>query len=148
MKRISAATLFMLFLLCFSTIKAEIYKQIRLPYSDTSMVMELLKSGVEPINVKEGDYIDYAVTPREQAIVDRLGLTYTVIHDDMTAFYQSRFPTGTLMGGYYTFPEMVAMMDSFHTNYPTICSQKTSIATTENGRALWVFTPESHWGAR
>ena len=139
MKRFFTATLLIVFFLSFSALNAETYKQIRLAYSDTSRIIELLHSGIEPINVKTGEYIDYAVTPREQAVFDRFGIPYTTIHEDMTAFYQSRNPTETLMGGYYTFPEMVAMMDSFHTSYPTICSQKTSIATTENGRALWVF---------
>jgi hypothetical protein len=139
MKIFFTASLLIVFFLSFSAGKAETYKQIRLAYSDTSRIIELLHHGIEPIQVKTGEYIDYAVTPPEQAVFDRLGIIYTTIHKDMTAFYQSRNPTEALMGGFYTFPEMEAMMDSFHTNYPAICSQKTSIATTEGGRHLWVF---------
>jgi len=139
MKRFATASLILVCLLSASSALAEIYKQIRISYPDQPTFESILKAGIEPAFVQPGVYIDYAVDERELQAFIELGVPYTVIHEDLTQFYQSRNPLGTTMGGFRTYSEMTAVMDSLAANYPNLCTSKTNIATTENGRALWVF---------
>ena len=71
--------------------------------------------------------------------LDSAGLQYQVIHDDMVGFYQSRNPLNLDMGGYPTFTEVIYIIDSLHTYYPSIVSAKWSIGNTWNLNPLWVF---------
>ncbi len=42
------------------------------------------------------------------------------------------------MGGHYTLTEMLAILDSFSTLYPQLCSQRVSIGQSIEGRDLWM----------
>ncbi|MEM9998221.1 MAG: M14 family zinc carboxypeptidase [Bacteroidota bacterium] len=53
------------------------------------------------------------------------------------AFDLDRFEFGS-MGGYYTFDEVVAKLDQLHTDFPDLITEKTSIGTTGEGRAIWM----------
>ncbi len=119
--------------------QTDVYKQIRISYPDETTLFKLIQLGIEPIFSRAGEYMDFAVDSADLQTITSLGIAYTVIHDDMTAFYQSRNPLGTTMGGYRTFDEMVAVMDSFAAAYPNFCTPKFSIATTEQGRSLWTM---------
>ncbi len=41
------------------------------------------------------------------------------------------------MGGYYTFTEIVASLDSMYAHFPNLITQKFSIGTTHEGRTIW-----------
>ena len=43
------------------------------------------------------------------------------------------------MGGYYTFAEIVGVMDQLRASYPNLVSQKTSIGQSVQGRDIWMF---------
>ena len=43
------------------------------------------------------------------------------------------------MGGYYTFAEIVGVMDQLRASYPSLVSQKTSIGQSVQGRDIWMF---------
>jgi len=43
------------------------------------------------------------------------------------------------MGGYYTFSEIVAVIDHYVTTFPNIVSAKQAIGTTHEGRTIWAF---------
>lgn len=122
-----------------ATSQAEIYKQIRIDYPDQATFLEIAKLGIEPVAGKANEYLEFAVNETDLSRLAGLNIPYTVIHEDLTAYYQSRNPLGTTMGGFRTFGEMVAVMDSFSAAYPSICTAKWSIATTEQGRSLWVM---------
>lgn len=139
MKRISIVAFMAVLIFAVSSVNAEVYKQVRINFPDSSTAIRILELGLEPIYSKPGDYADFALDERDMGEFQTLHIPYTIIYDDITAFYQSRNPLGTTMGGYYTFPEMVAIMDSFATNYPNLCGSKFSVATTEGGRSVWVF---------
>lgn len=91
------------------------------------------------------------------------GLNYQVIHHDISTFYQqrnqtsassagkyityncsnppqysvpSRFGTGS-MGGYYTFAEAIAQLDSMRLYYPQLISAKNQIGTSIEGRPIY-----------
>ncbi len=138
MKRYYAAVLISLAILNSSAL-AETYKQIRIPFPGRATLTTILEAGIEPVFSKPGEYIDFALSEQDITIFEGLGLEYTVIHEDLAAFYQSRNPVGTTMGGYRVYSEIVAVMDSFAAAYPTRCTPKSSVATTEQGRQLWVM---------
>ncbi|MEQ9187699.1 MAG: M14 family zinc carboxypeptidase [Cryomorphaceae bacterium] len=101
------------------------------------------------------------------AWMDEAGVKYDVLIDDVTAFYRSRveevdaarggrstcfegggdtvavpdnFITGS-MGGFYTYEEYLAQLDSMHTLYPNLITSRDSIDTflTHEGRPIyWV----------
>lgn len=43
------------------------------------------------------------------------------------------------MGGYYTFTEIVGVIDQLRASYPSLVSQKVSIGQTVQGRDIWMF---------
>jgi carboxypeptidase T len=92
---------------------------------------------------------------KDRELLESRRIPYHVLHEDLTAFYQSRlsqtpsatrsahgawlsppFGTGS-MGGYYTFTEVVSVLDQITAAYPNITTNKFSIATTSQGRAVW-----------
>lgn len=92
---------------------------------------------------------------RELALFDRMQLAHEVLIEDLVAFYQSRFtpppeavpaygawlnpPFGAgSMGGYYTFDEVVSVLDQMRAAYPDIVTEKQSLGQTVEGRDLWM----------
>ncbi|MEM7306734.1 MAG: M14 family zinc carboxypeptidase [Planctomycetota bacterium] len=92
----------------------------------------------------------------ELARLAALGISWTMVQEDQTAFYQSRldpsfvaagaglgswlsppFASGG-MGGYYTFNEIVSVLDQMTAAYPAITNNKVSIGTTVQGRTIWM----------
>ncbi len=139
MKRLCSAALFAIILTGAVILHAEIYKQVRISYPDKPVLLKIVQLGLEPIAGQAGTYLDFAIPEHDMPGFIGLGIPYTVIHDDLTAFYQSRNPVGTTMGGYRTFLEMVAVMDSLANAYPNFCTPKFHIATTTEGRSIWVM---------
>lgn len=85
------------------------------------------------------------------------GVPFTVKHEDLAAFYASRLTSGAAraggslgswlapafgsgsMGGYYTFTEIVSVLDQIHAAYPALTTAKFSIGTSLQGRTLWAI---------
>ena len=74
-------------------------------------------------------------------------ISYTVIHEDLEAFYASRltnniesrdFEYGS-MGGYYTWNEIVENLDELYQDYPNLVAQKISIGQSLEGRDIWAL---------
>jgi hypothetical protein len=137
MRHLCVATILVTILVTSAFSQAEVYKQVRIYNPDETTLFKILRIGIEPIYGQAGEYIDFAVGEQDLRRFDSLSIPYAVIHDDMTAFYQSRNPLSLTMGGYRTFDEMIAVLDSFTAAYPNFCTPKFSIATTEQGRSLW-----------
>jgi len=84
------------------------------------------------------------------------GVVHVVVQDDLSAFYASRLSPlpapvpglGSLvdppfgqgaMGGYYTFSQIVAILDQLTAQFPAITTPKTSLGTSVEGRDLWAI---------
>ncbi len=74
------------------------------------------------------------------------GISFTVVYDDVIAFYQSRFTFDPSlsrdlgygsMGGFFTYSEVEAKLDEFRTNYPTLITARSSIGKSRQNRDLW-----------
>ena len=105
---------------------------------DKSDIQSLNKLHMDVPYVTE-DFAEVIAYPEDFAVLDAAGLHYDVIHQDLTAFYQSRNPMNATMGGFLTYSEINDSIDVLHQNFPTLVSARDSIGATWEGRALWVF---------
>lgn len=70
----------------------------------------------------------------EQFLAQRLTTPYThVMAGGPPSYGQGA------MGGYYTFAEIVNVIDHYVATFPSIVSQKQAIGTTHEGRTIWAF---------
>jgi carboxypeptidase T len=93
----------------------------------------------------------------DRARLARLGVPYAVEHADLAAFYAARAaadgpaeasPRGSWlvppfgqgsMGGYYTFAELLSVLDQIAAAYPSLVKPRASIGTSVEGRVLWAL---------
>lgn len=85
------------------------------------------------------NFAEAVVYPEDLSKLDKAGLHYQVVHEDLTSFYQSRYPLTLDMGGFLTYPEILDTIDALHANFPDLVSARDSIGGTWEGRGLWVF---------
>jgi hypothetical protein len=108
------------------------------------------------VAVREGGHVlEAVVRDAELDLMDAIGLPYTIEIHDMPAFYRSRLERGAGgtaemgvgitpafgsggMGGYYTYAEILSILDQLRAMYPTLISARTSIGTTLEGRDMWM----------
>ncbi len=67
-----------------------------------------------------------------------LGLSVTVVVDDMESFYASRI-RGDNFGDFHTYSEAVEFLDALHAAYPNITTDKISLGTTFEDRDIWAM---------
>jgi hypothetical protein len=107
----------------------------------------------------EEQTVEVILSDKEIVNLADLGFSYEILIDDMTKYYQERsrrtetemknleremkekyssggFGFGS-MGGYYTFDEVVAELDTMRMLYPNLITAKYSIGTTLEGRTIW-----------
>ncbi len=101
--------------------------------------MEFVRQSGFDIAYVEGDFIEIVAGDDDLAKLTSAGFSIEIIHEDLVAFYQSRFPIGTTMGGFPTFDEAIAYMDSLHGVYPTLTSERQTIGQSLEGRELWMM---------
>jgi hypothetical protein len=130
---------------------------LRLARLDLDTVTSKLAEGEVVVLARDGDV---------EAIRD-LGLTATIQIEDLAAHYARRLREGGVasrgqsagsqaaggpygqwlspqfgqggMGGYYTYDQIVAVMDQMTANYPALVAPKVSIGTSIQGRDLWML---------
>lgn len=76
--------------------------------------------------------------PEDLVTLNAMNCPYEIIHEDMEKFLAERIGSRLDdMGGYHTLDEIVAELDSMHTHYPEICTEKFSIGQSIEGREIW-----------
>ncbi|MCD6163449.1 MAG: immune inhibitor A [candidate division Zixibacteria bacterium] len=115
---------------------ADIYKQIRVLDTSSETITRL--SGFDIVDFQPDQYIEIIADSLAYNLIKVWGLPIEIIHEDLTAFYQSRYPVGTTMGGFRTYSETMAALDSLASNYPALVAPKVSIGQTHEGRDLWM----------
>jgi hypothetical protein len=83
--------------------------------------------------------VEFAAEEGRAAELTAAGFHVEIMHDDLTAFYQSRLRGGGDFGEYHTYPEGIAAMDALVAAYPGLITPKFSIGTTINGLEMWVY---------
>jgi carboxypeptidase T len=143
------------------TIAAQNYKQIRIPISSANDFITLAQIGIDLEDSKFGkdNTLTLFVSNEEFDLISSNGFSYTILIDDWNSYYNSLrqlsneekaiylseslrnynvdgFGYGT-MGGYYTYSEMVANLDSMYAQYPNLITQKYSIGSSQQSRTMW-----------
>ena len=111
--------------------------QVNVYWSAPDEFSELLEFPLDITGRGEGYFEIFA----ERSQVEELrnaGYHLDIIHEDVTAFYQSRMQDKA-MGAYKTLAEINNYIDSIIALYPNIISSKISIGTTGEGRDIWAF---------
>ena len=125
---------------------------LRLQRLDLDILKQNLASGTVQVIASDEDV----------EAIEALGLTVVTEIEDLAAHYARRlaapatgqanraagtpygqslvpaFGQGS-MGGYYTFPEIVSVVDQLQASYPNLVSPKVSIGQTVQGRDIWMF---------
>ncbi len=136
------------------------YSKIRIMIQDKSDIRDLQGAGLtlEGMKIEERS-VEVILNESEIMQLRELGYSYQVLIDDMTKFYLERssrsetemeslenkmkekyscsgFGFGS-MGGYYTYAEVAAELDSMRLLYPGLISAKDSVGCTLEGRTIW-----------
>ncbi len=140
----------------------ENYKLVRIPLSSPAVFENLLKLGIDLEHAgmnKDAGSLEVYLSDSEYEEVLAVIPGCEVIIDDWYSYYESLpkmtetekaktlaeskslynvegFGYGS-MGGYYTFSEIVAQLDSMYLHYPEIITQKFSIGQSVEGRTIW-----------
>ena len=157
-----AALTIIISILFIASINAQIYKKILIKLNSRSDIELLNKAGIDlegAISLKEMTAKLY-VSEAELKKVNNLGLSYNILIEDWNIYYnslrmltqpemnqlleQSRDQYGVTgfgygsMGGFYTYDEVNAQLDSMHARYPNLITPKQSIGTTGEGRPIYM----------
>jgi carboxypeptidase T len=88
--------------------------------------------------VKPGVSAEIVLTPDTEDALRATGLRYEVVHKDLVAHYQSRIVNkDTNFGGWHTYSENIAYLDSLRGEYPDLISAKWSIGQSHEMRHIW-----------
>lgn len=101
--------------------------------------------------------LELVATDEDLAAIRAAGFPAEVRIEDLAAHYEARLaqaaPAGVPaygawlsppfasggMGGYYTYGQLVSVMDQLHTAYPSLVTQRVSLGLSHQNRALWMF---------
>ena len=149
------------FLILTITISAQNYKQISILISSANDFITLAQIGIdlEDSKFSKDNKLTLFVSDEEFDLISSNGFSYTILIDDWNSYYKSLqqlsneeknnylneslqdynvdgFGYGT-MGGYYTYSEIVANLDSMYAQYPNLITQKYSIGSSQQSRIMW-----------
>jgi carboxypeptidase T len=141
-----------LLLLCCALTLAESpfkYSQIKIFVPDQPALDRIWKSGLdyEGSSGKIGEWMQFVAGREDLKRLAQNNITYSIVIDDLTKEYQkhlSHTPQNALgfgygsMGGFYTYDEVVQQLDSMKSRFPNLITARETIATTGEGRKLWV----------
>jgi hypothetical protein len=111
----------------------------RIHLSEKSQMREIQSLHLDVAYVKYGQYMDIVTDREEVGYLESLGYNVEVIHEDLVAFYQSRLDRTKDMGGYHTYSEINAELDSMHALYPSLTSGRMDIGHTLQDSVIWAF---------
>lgn len=149
MNRMNTFTVFILVALLLTLLTSvdaeEKYHQILIPTPSNQTITALLEIGVDlecgGRHIK-GVGLEIPVTETELEMIRSRGIPFTITQEDLESYYEEiclknleNIPPLTdddpvhmkygSMGGFYTFQEIVADLDSMHLLYPDLCTEKT-----------------------
>ncbi|MCA2005239.1 MAG: immune inhibitor A [Ignavibacterium sp.] len=143
------------------TLAAQNYKQVKIYLSDSNNLSELQRLQIidEHFEYEKDNSVTCFISDNDFNKLKNSGFTYEILINDWFAHYNS-LPVPTeydkqnfiadskekfnvdgfgfgSMGGFYTFNEIVAQLDSMYNQYPNIITQKFQIGTSQEGRPIW-----------
>ncbi len=119
------------------------YTQARVYIDSIEQRQQLLKLPLDIIWYGKDD-IEIVTDAEQLQKLQQLGLRTEIIHEDMTAFYQSRLPDKD-MGGYKTLSEIEVELWFINYLHPAIASTTMVIGQTIEGRDIWAVKISDNW---
>jgi len=116
---------------------AETISVARIQKMTKQQYLSMAKMGLDIIEVK-GEEFKILAKPGDLRRLEKVGIPFIIEQADIKAFYKSRFREGETMGGFRTYSEIVAYLDTLTSTYPSITTDKFSIGTSIEWRDLWV----------
>ncbi|NOQ22214.1 MAG: hypothetical protein GQ565_06155 [Candidatus Aegiribacteria sp.] len=124
----------MLFLFVAATlVSAEIYSLMSFQPSSEAQAELFGRLAFDIVQVHEDGSVDFVANSSERGKLLENGLSATIRIADMEAYYQARNGTSRSMGGFYTWDEVSAWIDSLVAANPAIACTE-SIGDTYEGR--------------
>jgi hypothetical protein len=120
-----------------STAIADDISLVRIQKMTKQQYLSMAVMGLDVIETKDEEFKILA-KPADLQRLEQAGIPFIVEEPDIKAFYKSRFREGETMGGFRTYSEIVAYLDTLTSDYPSITTDKFSIGTSIEGRDLWV----------
>lgn len=143
------------------TAAAQNYKLVKVNVNDETVRNKLLLTGIdlEETYLDKSGNLEIYVSDYEYQQIIAAGISPQVIINDWNEYYSSipklteaekqafindsrerfgveGFGYGS-MGGFYTYQEAIAQLDSAFARFPNIATQKILLGTTEQGRSIW-----------
>jgi len=115
---------------------SEKYALISVSEMTKQQYLTLAQMGMDIAEVHK-DTLKIVATSRDLSNLETAGIPFTIERPDLSAFYQSRNKAAMTMGGFRTFSEIVAYVDSITAANPNILTPKWSLGTSLEGRDLW-----------
>ncbi len=137
------------------------YKQVKIYLNDQNSVKTLIERGIalDHFSREKDNSIITFLSDNEFSILTATGFNYDVLIDNWFEHYSSHpklsdveiqrfkeesktkygvesFGFGS-MGGFYTFQEAIAQLDTMYAHFPNLITQKFSIGTTIEGKQIW-----------
>lgn len=140
---------------------AQNYKQISIKISDQTDLIKLSQTGVdiEHSTFDKNNNLTFFVNENDLSKISAAGFSYSVLINNWNEYYNSLqklteqdkqnfisdskrdynvdgFGFGS-MGGYYTYDEIAANLDSMYAQFPNLITPKFSIGTSQQARTIW-----------
>lgn len=112
---------------------------LRVNLQERGTIDFLHKGGFDIVYISRGEFAEIVADDNDYQRLQAAGLNPEIIHEDLVAFYQSRYPLSMDMGGFPTLDEALAFMDSLHQAYPDIATARVSIGYSIESRAIWMM---------
>jgi hypothetical protein len=137
------------------------YTKIEIAINNQSELIELSSVGIdlEESELKKDGSISLFVSEKELSSIEQSGFDYKILIDDWKSYYNSLpvlsenektsikmeselnfgvtgFNFGS-MGGFYTYDEIVADLDTMFQLFPNLITEKDSIGSSHEGRTIW-----------
>ena len=139
----------------------EIYSKVEIGVQSPADIARLQQQDitVEHFRFNPQRGIELVLNQEELARLDAAGLSYTVLTADLAAAYRDRRPSTAAeleagrrimagdniegfdlgsMGGFYTYDEITAVLDTMYAHYPSIITQKVAIGASVQDRSIWM----------
>lgn len=148
---------FFIFTISFS----QNYKHVKIYLNDQNTIKTLIEKGIafDHFTTEKDNSIIAFLSDAEFSILTSIGVNHDILIDNWLEYYNNLpklsevekqsfkesskseygvegFGFGS-MGGFYTFQEAIAQLDSMYAQYPNLITQKFSIGTTIEGRQIW-----------
>jgi len=126
----------------------EKFSRIQIAVPDQATLTRVWSTGLdfEGATGKPGGLMTFVAGEFDLSQLTARGIGYEILIDDLAAYTEQRireeqgiqngFGFGS-MGGFYTYAEVVAQLDSMYQHYPTLITPRDSIGTSHQLRALW-----------